>query len=198
MTSQNKSNTTNGSSQKHNFSSEPAPLILCSHVNLHKKSECNADVLLFADYAMRNYHINEHDVALGLETFNPDFNYNNSERDNSIPRGRKCGNDDTPTDTSMGLDATPPGTPSFSNTASTGTTISPVSVGQSASCLISGTPSFNTTSSSAADPAACTPSFGSQTGLSSNMPISKGQALLAGLRLRPFVILYCLYRNYVR
>ena len=60
-------------------------LIACCHINLHRKSECNIDVQLFAEHLMRRYHIDEHDVVLGLEDFRPDFNYN-KPRDSSVTR----------------------------------------------------------------------------------------------------------------
>ena len=53
------------------------PMILINHINTHRKPECSSDVVLFADHILKCYHINQYGVALGLEAFKPDFNYNN-------------------------------------------------------------------------------------------------------------------------
>ena len=51
-------------------------MIVVNHINTHRKPECNSDLVLYADHLLKCYHINQHGVALGLEAFAPDFNYN--------------------------------------------------------------------------------------------------------------------------
>ena len=72
--------------------SPPAGIIICSQINLHKKAEANSDVVLMAEYLLNHYHINDNGVALGLDAFAPDFNYNYKDRDSSLERSDKnCG-----------------------------------------------------------------------------------------------------------
>ena len=52
-------------------------MIVVNHINTHRKPECNSDLVLYADHLLKCYHINQYGVALGLEVFAPDFNYNN-------------------------------------------------------------------------------------------------------------------------
>ena len=61
-------------------------MLICNHINLHRKAECNTDVILYADHLLKCYHINQYGVALGLEAFAPDFNYNYKNRDSSVER----------------------------------------------------------------------------------------------------------------
>ena len=58
--------------------------IVLVQANLHKKSECNTDLALYADYLLKNYHIdNNNKVVRGMSTFDKKFKYNRQTKSTS-------------------------------------------------------------------------------------------------------------------
>ena len=54
--------------------------IVVVQANLHKKSECNADIALYANFLLKRYHIDKNGITKGMNpTFNTKFRYSKAD-----------------------------------------------------------------------------------------------------------------------